>query len=211
MTTLQHGDSVAREVSGRIAKPIATTTALKAVPPAFRTNGQLCLCEDGNSLWLFDGDSAAGASSSVLVPDAGSGRWILMGVAVGMGGIFVASKSVAFGALTDADQQQTIDFDADLPAGAVYLGGGANVTAIFDNAGDTASLTYDMGVKSGDTDGFIDGASLNAVAKSGQPVGVLAGALVGNIRPSIVIDSSVNLNTLTKGAATFYVLYALAF
>lgn len=126
-------------------------------------------------------------------------------------GITVVSKSVGFAALTDADTQQTVDFDAALPAGAVVLGAGANVTAIFDNVGDTASLTFDLGIKSGDTDGFIDGGSLDAVAKVSVPRGVALPGLVGAITPSIIIDSSVNLNTLTKGAAVFYVLYALAF
>ncbi len=123
----------------------------------------------------------------------------------------IASKAVGFAALTDADTQQTVDFDAALPAGAVVLGTGANVSAIFDNAGDTASLTFDFGIKSGDTDVWIDGGSLNAVAKVYGPAGVAPVGLVGAVTPSVIIDSSVNLNTLTKGAATFYLIYGLAF
>lgn len=125
--------------------------------------------------------------------------------------IVIASKSIGYAALTDADTQQTVDFDSALPAGAMVLAAGANVTAIFDNAGDTANLTFDLGIKSGDTDGFVDGGSLDAVGKVSVPRGVAIPGLVGAITPSVIVDSSVNLNTLTKGAAVFYVAYLIAF
>ncbi len=211
MTVLKTGDRSARLVSQRIGGPTATTTTLKAIPADLRADGQVFVVLADSSIWIFDADSAAGASATVLVPDAGSGRYLAAGFAVGASGIFVASKTVGFAALTDADMQQTVDFDEALPAGAVVVGSGANVTAIFDNVGDTASLTFDLGIKSGDTDAFVDGGSLNAVAKVCTPNGVTPSGLVGAITPSIIVDSSVNLNTLTKGAATFYVLYALAF
>lgn len=124
-----------------------------------------------------------------------------------------ASKTVLFSDLTDADQQQDIAFDAALPAGAVIVGYGANVTAVFDNVGDTASVTFDLGTAAG-LDDLVDGGSLNSVAKVATPVpaaGPKAGQLVGAVTPSIRFDADVNLNTLTKGSATFYVLYTLAF
>lgn len=105
----------------------------------------------------------------------------------------------------------SIDFDAALPAGAVVVGGGINVTAIFDNAGDTASVVADLGIASGDTDAFCDGMSLDAVAKVGSPAGVGMGTLVGAVTPSILVDPDVNCDTITKGAAVAYVLYVEAF
>lgn len=207
---LKYGDAAARQVSGRIGDPTATTTTLKAIPADRRVDGQLFLVLADSSLWAFDADSSASASSTVLVPDAGSGRFLAMGIA-SFGGVYVASKAFTYADLTDADMQQSIDFAAALPAGAVVLGSGVNVTAIFDNAGDSASLTFDLGIKSGDTDCFIDGGSLNAVAKVSTPAGVSPTGLVGAITPSIIVDSSVNLDTLTKGSAVAYVLYALAF
>ncbi len=83
----------------------------------------------------------------------------------------------------------------------------AVVSAAFDNVGDTASLTFDLGIKSGDTDAFIDGGSLNAAASVRTPLGVVTGGYVGAITPSVIVDADVNLNTLTKGAATFYIYY----
>lgn len=125
--------------------------------------------------------------------------------------IGLATLAIGHADLTDADTQQTIDFASALPAGALVLGAGANVTAIFDNAGDTANITFDLGIKSGDTDGFVDGGSLDAVAKVSVPRGVAIPGLVGGITPSVIVDGSVNLDTLTKGAAVFYVAYLIAF
>ena len=126
----------------------------------------------------------------------------------------VATKTVAYGDITDAGTTHTIDFAAALPAGAVYLGAMADCTAIFDNAGDTAGVTFDLGIKTGDTDAFLDGASLNAVAKVYTPagVGLVAGGVgvlgyVGGVTPSIIFTGDVNLDTLTKGSAVFRVYY----
>lgn len=207
---LLYGDSAARLVSGRVGGYAATTAALKAIPANRRVNMQIYMVEADNSLWVFDGDSAAGASSTVLVPDAGSGRYLAIGISAGVTGVVTVSKSLGFAALTDADMQQDVPFDAALPAGAIVLGTGANVTAVFDNVGDTANLTFDFGYAA-DRDAFIDGGSLDAIAKVSTPAGVQPVGLVGAITPSIRVDSSVNLNTLTKGAAVFYLQYALAF
>jgi hypothetical protein len=103
----------------------------------------------------------------------------------------------------------SIDFDAALPANAVVLGAGINVTAIFDNAGDSATVTADLGISGGDTDAFCDGLSLNAVAEVGSPAGVAVGALVGAVTPSILVAPDVDCDTITKGAAVAYVIYAL--
>jgi hypothetical protein len=208
---LHHGETAGRIVSGRIGEPTATTTSLKAVPANSRVDGQLFVVLNDYSVWVYDADSAASASSTVLVPDAGDGRFLAVGISAGTTGVVTVSKSVGYAAISDAGTTKTIDFDAALPAGACVVGAGANVTAIFDNAGDTASVTFDLGIKSGDTDGFVDGGSLNAVAKVGVPAGAALGALCGAITPSIIFDGSVNLDTLTKGAAVFYVSYVVMF
>lgn len=129
----------------------------------------------------------------------------------GIGTVHVALKEFTYSDLQEADMSIDVDFDAALPAGAVVIGAGLNVTAVFDNAGNTASAVADIGIKSGDRDAFIDGAALDAVAKVGSPHGVGMGTLVGAITPSILVVPDVNGNTLTKGAAVAYVLYVLAF
>jgi len=123
--------------------------------------------------------------------------------------VYTASKAIGFaevaalGAVTDG----SIDFDAALPAGAVRLATYLDVTAIFDNVGDTASLTADVGQSGGDTDGWIDGGSLNAVAKVASPVGVLPPNMEGGQTPSVLVHSDVNCDTITKGAMVAYVKY----
>jgi hypothetical protein len=72
---VNYGDSIARELSARFGGVFATTAALKALPAKARANGMLVVVEPA-SLWVFDADSAAGASATVLVPDAGAGRWV---------------------------------------------------------------------------------------------------------------------------------------
>ncbi len=56
--------------------PVATTTALAAVAAVDRSEGMLAMVLADNSLWRFDAGSTASASASVVVPDAGTGRWI---------------------------------------------------------------------------------------------------------------------------------------
>lgn len=182
--------------------------------------GKACFIVDDQTVHLTSGSGTRSPAGVIVGVDSDGvrvhvspelSRLITDAAANAATGVTVVTKSVGFAALTDADTQQTVDFDAALPAGAMVVAAGGNVTAIFDNAGDTADLTFDLGIKSGDTDGFVDGGSLDAVAKVSVPRGVAIPGLVGAITPSIIIDSSVNLNTLTKGAAVFYVAYVLAF
>jgi hypothetical protein len=73
---LTYGDSAAREVSGRIAGPPATTTELKATPADRRVDGQLFLVIADGSLWFYSATSSASAGATVLVPDVGTGRFL---------------------------------------------------------------------------------------------------------------------------------------
>jgi hypothetical protein len=73
--SLATGDAPTRAVSARIGGVFATTAALKALPPKARADGMLCIVAPAQ-LWVFNAASAAGASSTVLVPDAGTGRWL---------------------------------------------------------------------------------------------------------------------------------------
>lgn len=182
--------------------------------------GKACYIVDDQTVHLTDGSGTRSPAGIIVGVDSDGvrvhvspdiSRMLVDVGAVLATGVSVATKAIGHADLTDADTQQTIDFDAALPAGAMVVASGANVTAIFDNAGDTASVTFDLGIKSGDTDCFVDGGSLNAVAKVCTPAGVSPTGLVGAITPSVIVDGSVNLDTLTKGAAVFYVAYVLAF
>lgn len=82
---LLYGDAAARKVSERIAEAVATTTALKAVPPDRRVDGMLASVLLDYSLWVFDVDSSESAGAKCLVPTSGAGRWLLIGGSGGGG------------------------------------------------------------------------------------------------------------------------------
>jgi len=72
---VKYGESVARENSFRVAGKFATTAALQGLPPAARADGMIAVV-DPAGLWVFNAASAAGASTTVLVPTTGTGRWL---------------------------------------------------------------------------------------------------------------------------------------
>lgn len=75
MSTLKYGDAAARLVSRRIAEPLATLAALKAVDN--RSDGQKFLNTGDGSAWRFSLASAlTGDDLLVVTPTNGSGRWL---------------------------------------------------------------------------------------------------------------------------------------
>jgi len=120
-----------------------------------------------------------------------------------------AKKSFTFAdvAAIGATTSGAIDFDEALPATAMVLGAYFDVTAAFNNAGDTATVTGDLGAKSGNTDAWVDGAALGTIAKTGATIGATPCGFFGGVTPTIPIASDVNCNTITKGAATAWVAY----
>jgi hypothetical protein len=64
------------ETNARIASSVADTTALQAISAANRSNGQIVVKRDTDTIWTFDSASSAGASDWVVVPSAGTGRWL---------------------------------------------------------------------------------------------------------------------------------------
>lgn len=77
---LLHGDSAARLVSERIAGQTATVATLKAIPVDRRVDGMIAITLSTYELWVYDEDSVIAASATILVPDAGAGRWRRIGV-----------------------------------------------------------------------------------------------------------------------------------
>ena len=64
------------ETNARIASSVADTTALQAIAAANRSNGQIAVKRDTDTIFTFDSGSSAGASDGVIVPAAGTGRWL---------------------------------------------------------------------------------------------------------------------------------------
>ena len=62
--------------AARLNCTYANAAAIKAISPNDRQDGDPAFNAGTGVQFHFDADSSAGASSSVLVPDAGAGRWI---------------------------------------------------------------------------------------------------------------------------------------
>lgn len=204
---LRWGERGAQAVSARIGGALADITALKGVPVIQRIDGQLWVAGPPYSLYVFDADgTGTEALPDLVAPLVGPGRFRL--VASAATNVSVVTKSFDFDDLQEADMDIDVDFDAALPTGVnLILGGGCNVTAVFDNVGDTADVTFDLGISGGDRDAFCDGGSLDTVAVSGGVSGAGVGTVVANITPSVNVLPSVNGDTLTKGAAVAYLAY----
>ena len=65
-----------RSLKASIHAPVADATALAAITALNRADGMKVVKLDDGSEWTFDADSSAGASASVVVPAAGTGRWL---------------------------------------------------------------------------------------------------------------------------------------
>lgn len=86
------GDTAARQVSERIAAPVADFTALKAIPADRRVAGMYALKTDDGSLWRYHATSAlTGDDLITSTPSAGSGRWLRAL------GAFELKMAIAFG------------------------------------------------------------------------------------------------------------------
>lgn len=79
---------------GSVALPLANEAAIKAVAAADRSDGMAVIDLTNSVWWVFDSGSAAGASAWVLVPDAGSGRWLRQDPSLAD----LASTTAAYGA-----------------------------------------------------------------------------------------------------------------
>lgn len=152
----------------------------------------------------------ASSTGSLVAFDAGPVRITCVRPAATVPVFAQVSKAITYADLTAAALTQTIAFDDALPLGAIVIGAGFSVGAVFDNAGDTASVSLDIG-HAGDADAFCVGLSLDATGAVGAPTGVALGALVGAVTPRLTVSGSVNLNTIAKGSGTAYVVALVAF
>src|SRR5262245_40256276 len=73
---LLYGDRAAREVSGRIGEPTATTTTLVAIPPDRRVDGMVVMVLEDSTPWVFDADSDETPAADILDVDDGDGQWL---------------------------------------------------------------------------------------------------------------------------------------
>ncbi len=117
----------------------------------------------------------------------------------------IATLAVGFADLTDSDGAQTIAFGGALPAGAVVVGVGIDVTVGFtDGAGGV--FTADLGDGT-NIDSMLDGADIALVTEVAIPQGISPTGLVGAVTPAITVLADVNVDTATAGAMSVQILY----
>lgn len=117
-----------------------------------------------------------------------------------------ASLTITSALLTDSDGAQTFPFGAALPADAIILAVGLDVTAGFTD-GASGVFTADLGINGGDIDAFLDGADIASIDDVASPQGIQPTGRVGAITPALTILADVNVDTATAGAVTAEVLY----
>lgn len=76
--SIKFGDTAARLVSQRVGGTCASTTVIEAIPANARVDGMVVADLATQKLWVFDADSTEAASATVLEPDTGSGRWLVV-------------------------------------------------------------------------------------------------------------------------------------
>jgi len=74
--TATNGETALAELALRTVASAANAAAIRAIPAAARGEGAIVVDQGTETVWTFDTASAAGASDWVLVPDAGTGRWL---------------------------------------------------------------------------------------------------------------------------------------
>ena len=117
-----------------------------------------------------------------------------------------ASLTVGFADLTDSDGAQTIPFAAALPADAVIVAVGLDVTAGFTD-GVAGVFTADLGINGGDIDAFLDGADIASIDDVSSPQGVRPSGRVGAITPALTVLADVNVDTATAGSVVVEIFY----
>lgn len=124
-------------------------------------------------------------------------------------GVLKATLTLGFAQLTASATSQSFDFANALPAGAVILGVGIEVTTAFDD-GSTGVYTADLGISGGDVDGFLNGVDLEVEASHAVPQGAQPTGLVGAVTPALLVDAgAVDVDTTIAGALVATVLYAV--
>ena len=124
------------------------------------------------------------------------------------GGIAKVSRVVDFSELAAVGNfVNTLAIPLDpLPAGAVIVGFGVDVSTAFVNGAN--SVSCDLGIQGGVTDALLDGAigNLQAVAKISSPEGSQPRGLVGAITPLVTVNTTAMKDT-TAGVLTAEIYY----
>ncbi len=124
-------------------------------------------------------------------------------------GVLKTTLALTFAQLTASATSQSFDFAKALPAGAVILGVGIEVTTAFDD-GSTGVYTADLGISGGDADAFLNGVDLEVAASHAVPQGVQPSGLVGAVTPALLVDAgAVDVDTTIAGVLLATILFSV--
>ena len=92
---------------------MADAAGLTAVAAVDRADNQVRLSDADGSLWQFDAGSSAAAGVDVLVPDAGTGRWLRLDDSSVLGGSVANTAALTALTATQRIDNQIRLVDAD--------------------------------------------------------------------------------------------------
>jgi hypothetical protein len=152
------GETLARLVAARIASPAADTTAIEAMPTEDRQDGMLVVDLATLQIWAFDASSSAGASGSVLVPDAGSGRWLasssltdLASVSSGDGASLIGLEDAGTFTAADDVEEALAEIYQDLKSAQAHVLFSLRDFREVTTGGDVGDIAANGGVLASDT------------------------------------------------------------
>jgi hypothetical protein len=128
---LDYGDTAAREVSKRYLGAVATTAILQTVTLVHRYTGMLAVVTADNSIWMYDADSTAAASASVLLPDdsPAAGRWIAKDLSLTLSDATPAASTGAGTAGVSSNVSRTDHAHPGIQSGTLTLVAGTKTVA----------------------------------------------------------------------------------
>jgi hypothetical protein len=125
MTVLKHGDRAAQLVSQRVAAPIATVAALKAIKSDKCANGQVAHVTADDTLWQYNTSSAVTGDDLLAITPGDSpstGRWMRMPGAAMIAMTFYATTPTGTNLLTVPSNTILQPLDFGLKVTRVFTG-----------------------------------------------------------------------------------------
>ena len=203
---MSRGCLIGRKIRNYIGEPIATATALTALPAKDPRHFDGCLVAklDDSSIWMYDTASAAALGTDVLDSTNGPGQWVRAGggSALGVGSVNIkAARYASAGALAAyARTGNVILANAVGALGAQdgVTGAAGDTFLLVDGAADADNGLYridDIGGATAYQMTRIGGADASAEVTAGMLVYVSEGTTHGNEWAFLTTDDAINLNT----------------
>ncbi len=183
---------------------------------ALTNTGAYCYAVDDESVALTDAGSSRPLAGIITRVDSDGvvvqTQFGIGAASEGGGQVQRSTLEIVVADLTTVGTSQTLTFPNAIEAGSRVLGVGIPLATPFTGGG-AAACTVDVG-DAGDTDALVDGAVLLAAAVDGEASAITLGiaphkTFAAATSLQAVVTSDVNVSTLTAGACTLHVFYAV--